>query len=114
MTKRPTSPEEPLKVLLQENGLMQPSAQFSNSLTRLVVARYSSPTVVYQADAWLGNVILVVLTGCLCLVIFAMPSVFLSVLGISLLALLIGMGGMIWLLEQHRSHLLHIRGGGSL
>lgn len=114
MTKRPTSSEEPLKALLQENGLIQPSAQFSSFLTRLVVAHHASSAIRYQADAWLGNIILVALTGGLFLVILAMPAVFLSVLGVSLLALLIGIGGIIWLLEQHRSHLLPVQSDGSL
>jgi hypothetical protein len=114
MMKRPNSSEEPLKGLLQESGLVQPSAQFSSSLTRLVVARYSSSAVRYRADAWLGNLILAVLTGGLLFVILAMPAVFLSVVGISLLALLIGIGGIIWLLEQHRSHLLPVQREGSL
>jgi hypothetical protein len=113
MTKRPTSPEEPLKALLQENGLIQPSAHFSNSLTQLVVARYAAAPVGYQASAWLGNVILVILTGCFLLVMLAMPGVFLSVLGSSLLALLLGVGGIIWLLEQHRGPRLFSRPAGN-
>jgi hypothetical protein len=114
MNQHPDYPKEPLKELLQENGLIQPSVHFSSSLTQLVVARYSSPPVVYQANAWVGNVILVVLAGCLLLVMLAIPSVFHSVLGISLLAVLTGVGGMIWLLEQHRSHLHTSQHAGSL
>ena len=106
MSQRPTPPEEPLKALLQEHGLRQPSPQFSRSLTQLIVARYSAAPVTYSAGVWLGNVILAVSTGCLLLVLFALPSVFLPVLGSSLLALLVGVGGMIWLLDQQRRPLL--------
>jgi hypothetical protein len=113
MTKRPTSPEAPLKGLLQEHGLSQPSAHFSQSLTQLVVARYASAPVVYQADALLRNVILVVLAGGLLLGMRALPSVVLSVLGSSLLAMLFGVGGIIWLLEQHRCHFRPTQPAGS-
>ena len=105
MNKRPASPE-PLKALLQTHGLSQPSAAFSESLTRLVVARYVPPRVEpFRAGAWLGTAILLVLASLLVLVTYAIPLAISAVLFTSLAASVLGIGGVIWLLEQHRRHL---------
>jgi hypothetical protein len=101
--KRPTPPEEAVKVLLQEHGLQHPSAQFSDTLTRLVVAHYSPPPVeAYPAGAWLGKVILWGLAGSLLLLLLLLtsPTLLLSVAGISVSALGVGFGGLLWLLKQ--------------
>jgi len=105
MSKRP-APPEPLKALLQTHGLSQPSTAFSESLTRLVVARYVPPRVEpFRASTWLGTVILLLLTGLLMLVTYAGPGAVSAVLATSLAASVLGIGGVIWLLEQHRKHL---------
>jgi hypothetical protein len=103
ISKRPTPPEEAVKVLLQEHGLQQPSAQFSATLTRLVVAHYSpSPTEAYPAATWLGKVILWGLASALLLllVVFISPTLLLSVAGVSVCALGVGFSGLLWLLKQ--------------
>ncbi len=106
MSPRPT-PSEPIKALLQAHGLNQPSAAFSASLTRLVVARYVSPRVEpFRAGAWLGNAILFVLAGLLVLVMYAVPIAVSAILATSLAAMVIGTGSLIWLLEQYRKRLL--------
>ncbi|MGI4866668.1 MAG: hypothetical protein ACRYFZ_22290 [Janthinobacterium lividum] len=106
MSQRPSSPPEPLKALLQVHGLSQPSAAFSASLTQLVVARYVPPRKEsFRAGAWLGKAILLVLAGLLLLVSYAMPGAVSAVLAASLVASVLGIGGVIWLLEQYRQHL---------
>ena len=105
MSQRPTPPE-PLKALLQAHGLSQPSAAFSASLTRRVVAQYVPPQVApFRAGAWLGHAILLVLAGLLLLVTYAVPVAVSAVLASSLVASVLGMGGVVWLLEQHRKRL---------
>lgn len=101
--KRLTPSEEAVKALLWEHGLQQPTAQFSATLTRLVVANYSPPLVeAYPAGTWLGKVILWGLVGTLLLllVVFISPTLLLSVAGISVSAFGIGFGGLLWLLKQ--------------
>jgi hypothetical protein len=101
--QRPTSPEKAVKVLLQEHGLQHPSAQFSATLTRLVVARYSSPPVkAYAAETWLGKAILWGLASSLLLllIVFTSPTLLLSVAGLSVGAFGVGFGGLLWLLKQ--------------
>lgn len=106
MSQRPT-PTEPLKALLQAHGLTQPSAAFSASLTQLVVARYVPPRVEpFRAGAWLGKAILFVLVSLLVLVICAVPVAVSTVLATSLAASVLGVGGVIWLLEHYRKRLL--------
>ena len=106
MSQRPTPPE-PIKALMQSHGLAQPSAAFSASLTRLVVARYVSPRVEpFRAGAWLGPAILLVLTGLLVLVTYAVPITISALLATSLAAMVMGTGSLIWLLEQYRKRLL--------
>jgi peptidoglycan/LPS O-acetylase OafA/YrhL len=106
MSQRPTPPE-PIKALLQAHGLTQPSAAFSASLTHLVVARYVPPRVEpYQASAWLGKVVLLVLTGLLLLASYAVPITVSTVLGPSLVAAVLGAASIVLLLEQHRKRLL--------
>lgn len=102
MSQRPTPPEEAVKALLQAHGLQHPSAQFSATLTQLVVARYSPPPVEgYQVGTWVGKVILWGLAGTLLLllVVFA-PTLLLSVAGLSVGALGLGFAGLLWLLKQ--------------
>ena len=102
MNQRPSSPE-PLKALVQAHGLSQPSAAFSASLTQLVVARYvPSQVEPFRAGAWLGNAILLVLASLLVLVTYAVPIGISAVLATSLAASVLGIGGVIWLLEQHQ------------
>lgn len=104
MSQRPTPPE-PLKVLLQAHGLAQPAAAFSASLTRLVVARYVPPRVEpFRASAWLGPAILLVLASLLVLVLYMVPVAVSPILATSLAASVLGSGGIVWLLEQHRKH----------
>jgi hypothetical protein len=101
--KRLTPSEEAVKALLREHGSQQPTAQFSATLTRLVVANYSPPLFeAYPAGTWLGKVILwgLAVTLLLLLVVFTSPTLLLSVVGISVSALGIGFGGMLWLLKQ--------------
>jgi hypothetical protein len=103
MSKRPTFPEETMKTLLQEHGLQQPSAPFSAALTQLVVAHYSPLSVdAYPAGAWVGKVILWALAGTLLLllVVFTSPTLLLSVAGLSVGALGLGLGALFWLLKQ--------------
>jgi Flp pilus assembly protein TadB len=105
MSKHPSSPE-PIKALLQEHGLAQPSAAFSASLTQLVVARYVPPRAEpFRAGAWLGKAILLVLTGLLLLVSYTVPAAVSTVLVPSLVAVVLGTGSLIWLLEQYRKRL---------
>jgi hypothetical protein len=105
MSKRPAT-RKPLKALLQAHGLAQPSAAFSASLTQLVVARYVPPRVEpFRAGAWLGTVILLVLASLLVFVTCAVPVAVSAVLATALAASGLGIGGVIWLLEQHRKHL---------
>ena len=102
-SKRPTPPEEAIKVLVQEHGLQHPSAQFSATLTRLVVARYCPPPVkTYTAGTWLGKAILWGLASSLLLllIVFTSPSLLLSVAGLSVGAFGVGFGGLLWLLKQ--------------
>jgi hypothetical protein len=103
MSKSPPPQEEAIKVLLQEHGLQQPSAQFSATLTRLVVAHYAPPPVkAIAAGTWLGKVILWGLAGSLLLllVVFTPATLLLSVAGISVGALGVGFGCLLWLLKQ--------------
>ncbi|MGI4873059.1 MAG: hypothetical protein ACRYFX_18020 [Janthinobacterium lividum] len=103
---QPPVPPEPLKALLQAHGLSQPSAAFSASLTHLVVARYVLPREEpFRAGAWLGTAILLILACLLVLVTYALPIAISAVLVTSLAAAVLGVGGVIWLLEQHRQHL---------
>lgn len=105
MSQRPTPPE-PIKALLQAHGLSQPSAAFSASLTQLVVDRYALPRgEPFRAGTWLGTAILLVLASLLGLVTYAVPAAISAVLATSLAASVLGIGGVIWLLEQHRKHL---------
>lgn len=106
MSKRPSSPE-PIEALLQAHGLAQPSAAFSESLTQLIVARYVPPRAEpFRAGAWLGKAVLLVLAGLLLLVSYTVSGAISAVLGPSLVAVVLGTGGTIWLLEQHRKRLL--------
>lgn len=106
MSKRPSSPES-IKALLQEHGLTQPSAAFSASLTQLIVAQYVPPRVEpFRAGAWLGKAVLLVLTGLLLLVSYAVPAAVSAILAPSLAALVLGTSSIIWLLEQYRKRLL--------
>jgi hypothetical protein len=103
MSKRLTPAEESLKALLQEHGLEQPTVPFSTALTRLVVARYVPPAVVpYRAGRWLGNVLLSGLAGSLLLLLLLLvpPLLFRSVVGTCASALVLGLGGILWLLRQ--------------
>ena len=106
MSQRPSSPES-LKALLREHGLAQPSAAFAESLPHLIVARYVPPRAEpFQASAWLGQVILLGLTGLLLLASYGVPIAVSAVLGTSLVALVLGTGSLIWLLEHYRKRLL--------
>ncbi len=106
MSQRP-SPPEPLKALLQAHGLSQPSAAFSASLTQLVVSRYLPPRVEpFRAGAWLGHAILLVLAGLLGLVTYAVSIGVSAILVTSSAAMVMGTGGLIWLLELYRRRLL--------
>ena len=70
------------------------------------MAHYVPPRVEpFQAGAWLGNAILLVLASLLVLVTYAVPVAVSAVLATSLAASVLGIGGVIWLLEQHRKHL---------
>ena len=105
MSQRPTLPEDAMKTLLQAHGLQQPSAPFSAALTQLVIAQaYYSPPVVdaYPAGNWVGKVILWVLAGTLVLLlgVFASPTLLLSVAALSVGALGVGLGALLWLLKQ--------------
>lgn len=111
MSQRP-APPEPIKALLQAHGLSQPSAAFSASLTQLVVARYVPPREEpFRAGAWLGTAILLVLASLLGLVTWAVPVAISAVLTTSLAASVLGIGGVIWLLEQHRKQLTELETG---
>ena len=112
---RPTPSEEAMKTLLQEHGLPQPSAQFSAALTQLVVAHYSPPPVdAYPAGAWVGKVILWGLVGTLLLllVVFTSPTLLLSVAGMSVGALGIGLWALFWLLKQPVATQTTVHAGG--
>jgi hypothetical protein len=103
MSQHPTTPEEAVKALLQAHGLQQPSAQFSATLVQAVVAQYVPPPVeVYPVRSWVGKAILWGLAGTLLLVlvVFASPTLLLSVAGISVGALGLGFAGLLWLLKQ--------------
>jgi hypothetical protein len=103
MSQRPSSAPDPVKVLLQTQGLQQPSDAFAAALTRQVVARYTAPPLApYPAGAWLGKVILLVLGGLLALVMCLLPLAKGSVLAPSLVAALLGLGGVLWLFEHTR------------
>lgn len=102
MSQRPPSPD-PIKVLLQTQGLQQPSAAFSAALTRQVVTRYAAPPLApYQAGAWLGKAILLVLISLLGLVTYGLPLANAGILAPSLAAAVLGLGGVLWLFEHYR------------
>ncbi len=103
MSPRPPAPPDPVKALLQAQGLQQPSAAFSAALTRQVVARYAAPpTVPYRAGAWLGKLILLALGSLLGLVLSGLPRAEAGVLAPALAAAVLGLGGVLWLFEQQR------------
>lgn len=103
MNQRPSSAPDPVKVLLQAQGLQQPSAVFSAALTRQVVARYAAPPVApYQAGAWLGKAILLVLGSLLGLATYRLPLAATGILAPSLAAAVLGLGGVLWLFEHAR------------
>ncbi|MFD1874457.1 hypothetical protein [Hymenobacter bucti] len=105
MSQRLPSAPDPVKALLQAQGLQQPSAAFSAALTRQVVARYAAPPVApYQAGAWLGKAILLVLGSLLGLVLYVRPLVTTGILAPSLAAAVLGLGGVLWLFEHYRQH----------
>jgi hypothetical protein len=105
MSQRPPSAPDPIQALLQAQGLQQPSAAFSAALTRQVVARYAAPPVApYQAGAWLGKAILLVLGSLLGLVTYLLPLANAGILTLSLAAAVLGLGGVLWLFEQYRLH----------
>jgi hypothetical protein len=102
MSQRPPSAPDPVKALLQAQGLQQPSAAFSAALTRQVVARYAaSPVAPYRAGSWLGKAILLVLGSLLVLILYMLPVADSGVLATSLAAAVLGLGGVLWLFEQH-------------
>jgi hypothetical protein len=104
---RPTSPdEEAFKALLQTHGLQRPSPPFAAALTQLIVTQYARPVVeAYPAGAWLGKAILGGLASTLAvlLVLFALPF-FLSVAGLAVGALGVGLCALFWLLKHQGSH----------
>jgi hypothetical protein len=103
MSQRSPSAPDPVKALLQAQGLQQPSAAFSAALTRQVVARYATPPLApYQAKAWLGKAILLVLVSLLGLVLYVRPLPNAGILMPSLAAALLGLGGVLWLFEHYR------------
>ena len=103
MSQRPSPVPDPLKELLQAQGLQQPSAAFSAALTRQVVAHYAArPVAPYQAGTWLGKAILVVLVSLLGLVTYSVPVANAGILALSLAAAVLGLGGMLWLFEHAR------------
>ena len=106
MSQRPIPPES-VKALLQAHGLAQPSPAFSASLTQLVVSRYVPPRVEpFRAGAWLGHAILLVLAGLLGLVTYTAPIAISAILATSLVAMVMGTGSLVWLLERYRKQLL--------
>lgn len=99
MSQRPPSAPDPVKALLQAQGLQQPSAAFTAALTRQVMARYAAPPVApYQAGAWLGKAILLVLGSLLAL--YVLPLATAGILALSLVAAVLGLGGVLWLFEH--------------
>lgn len=103
MSQRPPSAPDPIKALLQAQGLQQPSAAFAAALTRQVVARYAAPPVApYQAGAWLGKAILLVLMSLL--VLYVRPLATAGILAPSLAAAVLGLGSVLWLFEHYRRH----------
>lgn len=99
MSQRPPSAPDPVKALLQAQGLQQPSAAFTAALTRQVMARYAAPPVApYQAGAWLGKAILLVLGSLL--VLYVLPLATAGILALSLVAAVLGLGGVLWLFEH--------------
>lgn len=105
MSQRPIPPE-PLEALLRAHGLHQPSATFTASLTQLVVAQYVPPRVEpFRARAWLGTTILLVLASLLLVATYAVPVPVSAVLTTSSVAVVLGTGGLIWLLEHDRKRL---------
>jgi hypothetical protein len=104
---RPTPQDEAFKALLQTHGLQQPAAPFSAALTQLIVTQYARPAVeAYPAGAWLGRAILGGLAGALVLllVLFASPPLLLSVGGLAVSALGVGLCALFWLLQRQGSH----------
>jgi hypothetical protein len=103
MSQRPSSAPDPLKALLQAQGLQQPSPTFTAALTRQVVARYAAaPIAPYSAGTWLGKAILLVLGSFLGLVMYLLPLAKGGVLAPSLAAAVLGLGGMLWVFEHAR------------
>ena len=103
MSQRSPSTPDPIKALLLAQGLQQPSGDFSAALTRQVVARYAAPPVApFQAGAWLGKAILLVLGSLLGLVMYLLPLANAGILAPSLAAAVLGLGGVLWLFEHAR------------
>jgi hypothetical protein len=102
----PLSPSDPLKELLLAHGLDEPSPEFATMLTQQVVARYSAlPAPPYHAGAWVGRAILLVLAGLLTLAVYLLPFRVSVVPVTCSVAVVLGTGGVLWLLEQHRKQL---------
>lgn len=101
-----STPSDPLKKLLQAHGLQEPSAAFTNSLTRQVVAQYAAPPAEpYQAGAWLGLTILLVLGGLLALAVYQVPFPVSVVPVTCSVAVLFGTSSLLWLLKHHHKQL---------
>lgn len=103
MSQPSSSAPDPVKALLQAQGLQQPSAAFSAALTRQVLARYAAPPLApYPAGAWLGKAILLVLGSLLGLTLCMLPLTTAGILAPSLAAAVLGLGGVLWLFEHLR------------
>jgi hypothetical protein len=100
----PLSPDEDaFKALLQTHGLQQPAVPFAAALTQRIVTQYARPMVeAYPAEAWLGKAILGGLAGALAvlLVFFAASPLLLSVAGLAVGALGVGLAALCWLLKH--------------
>ncbi|RSK43157.1 hypothetical protein [Hymenobacter rigui] len=98
----PLPPSDPLKELLHAHGLDEPSPEFATMLTQQVVARYATPPAPpYQAGMWVGRAILLVLAGLLALAVCLLPFRVSVVPVTCSVAVVLGTGGVLWLLEHH-------------
>lgn len=96
--------EEELVALLKENGLEEPTEEFSKRLSYAVMQRYGqNPAVEFKAEKWLGKFILSVLIFFNLLFLYYLnPFSVQPAFSISVSAFVLGLWGLIGLVRKIR------------